>query len=235
MKTLIIPDIHQNFDFLHCIEKRENLDNFDQVVLLGDIFDSRDYTYDNLNSLKKTLDILREWKTRMGSRLLWLWGNHDLGHYWKSLWDYSCQVYGVPMSSLDLGIFWKSFQFVAVVDSYILSHAGIHKSFWEMMPEKSEGQLNNFCQMEMDSSMDKGELSPLFLPGISRGGDQPVGGILWQDWYRDFEDNLRFVQIVGHTAGCNVRKASGGSVCLDATQTAYGVLIDGNLNLVEYL
>lgn len=42
MKLLVIPDIHENLDFLKYIMAVEDTARFDHIILLGDYFDRRD-------------------------------------------------------------------------------------------------------------------------------------------------------------------------------------------------
>lgn len=79
--TLVIPDVHQNHDFLNRILAAERVEDFEHVVFLGDIFDSRDIDFRGPESAAKTATILKDMRRRLGSKLVLLYGNHDVPYF----------------------------------------------------------------------------------------------------------------------------------------------------------
>ena len=64
-----------------------------------------------------------------------------------------------------------------------------------------------------------------------RGGEQPCGGITWQDWNDEFRDDLPCPQLVGHTSSSDGARQQGRSWCIDGGQTCYACLSGERLEL----
>ncbi len=78
----------------------------------------------------------------------------------------------------------------------------------------------------------QGGVSRIFGAGWSRGGEYPVGGITWLDWYDEFEPISDYKQIVGHSRG-KVPREKLGNWCLDTDLRHYGLITDGELSIHE--
>jgi len=72
MKILFISDIHGIADNLWCIEKLETKENFDKIVVLGDLYYAGP-TFDNNVNSKKVLDFL----IKYSNKTIGLKGNCD--------------------------------------------------------------------------------------------------------------------------------------------------------------
>lgn len=234
---MVIPDIHQNFDFLGFVLEQQPPEEFTKVIFLGDLFDGKGSAYNSINALRKTLGIVSGLIDNLGDRVEILLGNHDLLYYQfqylnranafsrSLLLDY----YGMPnKEKLSLskeesikGI-WRRIQLATFKQGFLLSHAGITKEDWND-EDSIEGNLitlNGYLNQLMGK--DKC-LHRIYRAGFSRGGDLARGGPLWLDWHREFRDELGVPQIVGHTVGRDWRK-QGRSFCLDVMQRCYAIL-----------
>lgn len=77
---LVIPDIHQDVEFLDTILARHPSESLAEIVLLGDLLDSRKEEYQTSDALIGVLRQIRSIDDRGARRLTQLLGNHD--------WDY---------------------------------------------------------------------------------------------------------------------------------------------------
>jgi len=146
MKILVIPDIHEDLEFLKYIIAIEDTVTFDHVVMLGDYFDPPgdvNPSEDRLQQMAGTLLGLRE---ILGDRLHMLCGNHDLPYYalrpvcgentgrpnniignWLS--NTTCERAEIINSLWDED-FWKSLKGSVMLDGWLFSHAGVHPDWW---------------------------------------------------------------------------------------------------------
>jgi predicted phosphodiesterase len=241
MKILVIPDIHEDLDFLAKIESREDFDRYDHIVCLGDYFDPRLAATDE--KLKVTAIKIRELKSQHGEKLHLLCGNHDLPYYAlrpdciespdrpnfrigfsmaytkierakviNEIWDESC---------------WKQLKGAVLLDGILFSHAGIHPVFWPDAPTSAEScQLFSAHWQHAFASIYEEEMNPLFSIGKARKDSAPFGGPLWMDWEHEFIDALEVPQVVGHTRWPE-EPLIGRSRCIDLGQVGYGVINDG--------
>jgi len=243
-KTIIIPDVHQNFYFLEKILEQHRLDEVDRFLFLGDFFDAKDCFFAPVDALEKTLRIVAELIKRCRDKVVLLLGNHDVLYFFNrdgaghapetrnELQNY----YGIPdrqkitlIRSLELSEFWDLFQIAHYEQGYLCSHAGITLDHWS----KRHSLLDNLDKLNRSLGLwlnEKGELSRLYRAGFARGGDMEKGGPLWLDWNREFTEEIGLPQIVGHTVGADVRQM-GRSFCMDAQQQCYGILKNGTLEI----
>ena len=241
MKILVIPDIHEDLEFLTKIESKEDFDRYDHIVCLGDYFDPRSAATDE--TLKATAIRIRELKSQYGDKLHLLCGNHDLPYYAlrpdciesadrpnyrigfsmacttierakiiNEVWDESC---------------WKQLKGAVLLDGILFSHAGVHPVFWPDAPTAVEScQLFSAHWQHAFASIYEEEMNPLFSIGKARKGSAPFGGPLWMDWEHEFIDALEVPQVVGHTRWPE-EPLIGRSRCIDLGQVGYGVINDG--------
>ena len=248
MQLLVIPDLHENLNFLKYILAVEDTANFDHVVLLGDYFDQRDdqpSTNDDLICVAKTILGMKE---VLGDKLHLLCGNHDLPYYalrpacgdnagepnrtighWM---DATTHGRAEAINSVWDGHFWRTLKGAVLLDGWLLSHAGVDARWWPREGKTPADRMQQFAknwQQALDSIFRETE-NPLFTVGRARGGTKDVGGPLWLDWDAEFEDNLEVPQIAGHTR-CAKETQKGRSYCIDMMQGAYAVVEDGDMQL----
>ena len=248
MKLLVVPDIHENLEFLKYIFAYEDTASFDHVVLLGDYFDPPGVVNPCEQRLQQVAGTLLGMKEILGDRLHMLCGNHDLPYYaLRPVCGYNS---GMPNSTISQWLgnttcqraeiinelwdeaFWLDLKGAVLLDGWLFSHAGVHPDWWSHFGKTTTARYSGF-QREWKSALAniyKEAENPIFAAGIARGGIAPVGGPLWQDWDLEFEDVLEVPQIVGHTR-CAKQTQKGRSYCIDFAQGAYAIVENDEVQL----
>lgn len=216
MKTLVIPDIHEQYKDLLALGPR--IDSADKVVCLGDYFDTFGVTH--------TPEVAAWVAERIVNvdKFTFLLGNHDTPYLFGHR-EMMCSGHKAWKTPIVLALLAKHidlFHLCVDVDGYILSHAGWHPSMLQYADEVSIADAL--------LTVKRGEMHPLFGAGASRGGNQPVGGIVWLDFKHEFVDIDEMPQIVGHTKGPHVRR-SGESLCIDTGLEHVAWIEDGKVEV----
>lgn len=239
---LVIPDIHQHIRWADTILSN-HVHEVDQVVFLGDYFDPK---VEQAASVEETAVYLSNLESRLDVPATFLVGNHDLPYL------FDLQQPGGPSGSLrnpySNGAYnpeWSfllkrelSPQFLAklkpftVFNGWILSHAGIHPSYF---PEGQPISKSDLSELHSELSQVLAKLpSPkngtLANVGSARGGADPVGGITWLDWHAEFTDIPDWPQIVGHTI-LQAPGSNNGNWNLDTKIGNYGILTNEGLQV----
>ena len=227
MRTLVIPDIHNDIDRADAIIAQET---FDRVVFLGDYFD------DFGDTPMDSEDVAAWLKHQlMEPNRVCLLGNHDAAYAFKDR-RFRCsgwtpqkqQAIDVIMKPKD----WKKLHPACPVDdTYLLTHAGIHPH-WLQNKETTRDEVYDFILLR-DYFVFENGFDDLFGAGYSRGGSLPYGGITWLD-YGEFEDSPTFKQVFGHTKGHNIRKTKGGSYCLDTGLAHYAIIENDVVHVLDF-
>lgn len=239
-KLLVIPDVHQDFKFLDALQEEQDFTAFDRIIFLGDFIDAKRSEHDSEKSLRKTLKRVKRLVEAHGDKIVLIPGNHDLPYFGARPSEQSTGVRNSVMSSYGCGPvmqdihrallkhwephIWDRFVPMHFENGFIFSHAGFALDWWEELsgPLQSIEMCLAACEAIWEAA-GEGRFSPLFGAGTARGGDLPVGGPFWLDFHHEFNDNLPYPQIVGHTSGSFARQ-SGRSWCLDARQSIYGIV-----------
>lgn len=235
---LLIPDVHMDIQWVERILSEE-AGQWDHVVFLGDYFDSFKQP-PAVATYVEMCDYLLTLRREFGDRITFLLGNHDIP-YMEAL-DYACDESPLPelineCSGFDpdgarivakrLGAdFFAGCRLFVRAHGFLISHAGIHKRLWRhdvpwLDPYES---LEALCQIALDHLHDK--RMAILGCGASRGGWEEIGGITWQDWNFEFDDDSNLPpQIVGHTQSSvqGVRR-KGRSYCIDGGQRCWALL-----------
>lgn len=223
MQTIVIPDVHENFDAVQRILEAQP--DFDKAVFLGDWFDRFPHQPGDM------LGTARWLAANQGNpNFIFLYGNHDMPYCYpqRGLMCSGHQPY-VKATLLEAGVdMRKWFRFFAMVDGYLLSHAGITPEFVHRVLDHEALERAVLHQLKTESH----DLPSLVRAGYARGGDQPKGGCTWLDWNDEFEDILGVPQIVGHTKAKEPRW-KGASLCLDTMLKHYAVIEDGKVTVKE--
>jgi hypothetical protein len=219
MKTLVIPDIHNKVDLANEIAARHP--EVDRIVCLGDYFD--DFG-DNQDDARRTA----EWVKNRSHDEKWtlLVGNHDIaymhngGIFGCSGWTRRKQL---SVNDVLVSSDWSRLRLHTYVGDWLLTHAGFTDN------------LNVYdidCVLHAaQDCLRRGQPHRLLLAGVSRGGDQRYGGVLWCDW-SEFSPIAGVSQLFGHTQGATVRR-NGDNVCLDTHLKHYAIITDGDLAIHE--
>lgn len=234
-RAVLVPDIHQDVDFLQGILAHED-DGECSFILLGDYFDPRGSDY---ASVSATCQALTEARARLGERLVMLCGNHDTQYLevlprarshqgLDALRIHHATGNFTASKAKSIAQQWDE-SFVAQIEplalahGWLLSHAGIHADFWPRA-ERPEQALDALYQRLRRALSELTRPDPaLGGVGQARGGFEAHGGVTWQDWDHEFEDSLPYPQIVGHTREPEPR-SRGRSHCIDCCQQRYAVI-----------
>jgi len=207
MKTLVIPDVHQYIEGVLKIFKAEDIDSFDEIIFLGDWFDSF-HEPPRVASFKYTCLFLRDlvWRNKNG-KIIFLVGNHDLAYIYNNKKSgytsvapsitYWCS--GVTKSKIstfrqvfyDKGLkddwFVKNFKIAHCSQGWIFSHAGMVNSqipyghtVNQVVDEVIPDVWLNFRNVAYCQN------ALISAIGVARGGQDHTGGLLWLDYYNEF-------------------------------------------------
>lgn len=235
MKTIILPDIHHRWQW---VESFLDGQEYDEVVFLGDFFD--DFGDDSSITRETALFVKRalyhpKWKLCLG--------NHDL------LYIFAANLHRTPRwmqcsgNSLKKALAIREvlslkdrdrFYLLVKTQGFILSHAGISEYHFAH-PRRGYEDIEEICSRALERAK-TGIYDPILGAGLSRGGNEVVGGILWQDWFHDFVPISGINQIVGHTV-CRLPHENSlpDSVnwCIDTNSRHYAVIDNGELSIIE--
>lgn len=209
--------MHQKLDLLTGILTLYRRPN-EPVLFLGDFFDDWHDTPADAQRMAEWLVHVFAPDPLMHALL----GNHDLGYLFVQPIG-SCSGYtpqkreavrsvlaSVPSVAEKIDVF-------ARVGPWLISHAGVHPYLRAGDDRgRSIARGAGLWSAAAMACAEGGLAHPLFACGVERGGRSPVGGPLWLDWDREFEDDNPEMppQIVGHTPHAfPMRK--GFSWCLD--------------------
>lgn len=190
MKIITIGDLHGLDTW-----KRVNYDNFDLAVFLGDYVDS--FTESSATILHNLKEIV-ELKKRLKSKVVLLWGNHDMQYLFINDQTKRCSGYRSE-TRFDLHEqFSKNkhlFQLAHQENNYLWTHAGVHKGWFSYRYVTNSLNLAD----SLNTSFKNHDLT-LFDVGFLRGGRFNVGGPLWADARNMYKKPIpNYHQIVGHT------------------------------------
>lgn len=216
MRTVIISDVHGNFEALkECLinanvinEKGNRMNdakNRAYVIQIGDLANCvEESVYDDY----KCLGTVGSWIDLM------LMGNHELP-YWSPKASFSGFHFNAEIGR-KLRHLEENSQLVpaALVGPYLISHAGWGKHL-DPFIESPQDAARSLRQSVMNHGWDFRLFSSI---GYSRGGRDKNGGIVWED-FRDLQSP--FPQIVGHTVGKTIRVKEN-AICIDTGGGKYG-------------
>lgn len=253
MKTIVVPDIHQRVSFVEQLLKVET--SYDEVVFLGDWFDSF-FEPPTVASFEETAKYLRYlvMEHPNKSKFVFLLGNHDVSYIYQNkdsstksihqTTDFYCSGFTKSKASkfrkvfydenLRDNFFYKNFKVVHQTQGFTLSHAGMHE---KQIPYGKDPDvvINEIIPHVWKNFRDYTTPHHWLLSGAGyyRGGDCPVGGLLWLDWHAEFEGSEAIgKQIFGHTTvkepECRYMGTNKESWNLD-TEKDYGIILDGRM------
>jgi len=173
-KLVVVGDLHGQYEIVEKVLKKTDY----KVVFIGDYLDSYDRPMiEQLHTLNLVLGAVRSQPDRIWA----LRGNHEMSYLdpYMQCSGYSYELKAQINQSVDmsplLDYIW--------VDDWLISHAGVSGK----LLEKSGQTLEEYLDGEDYSQI-----------GRARGGRDPVGGLYWCDWWREFEP-IETPQIVGHS------------------------------------
>lgn len=201
MRIAVIGDIHSRSIWEDVV--RHAQDNSDQIVFTGDYIDPYDST--PFDTLYNILNDIIDFKKSQSAILLI--GNHDTHYLYDDIQKSTrydrknaTKFEKIYQENIDL------FQYAYQIDNYLFTHAGVSNTWFNsfknvlilngIQPDNSNiGDVLN--KMGGESTLTNRILN---IPGMSRGGYAPSGGITWADYSDTYRDYLTgFEQFVGHS------------------------------------
>jgi hypothetical protein len=235
----------------------------DEVVILGDLVDSRRESCAGEGALWDVWRVLEGLLSGAWPRCTLLCGNHDWKYWqgrerlsgqwmrptaadtlWLALHDLSAGVAAVLFDDEREGhgdgetvmdVWGQRVELVAARRGWLISHAGVSSRLWPCGAELEAGAaaLNEEFE-QLKLTADMETEHPLTQAGVARGGAAACGGPLWMDWEAEFADDLPFPQLVGHSIAMGHRR-KGRSYCIDTGQNCYAVIDDDGRLQCRYL
>lgn len=215
MRNLIISDLHGK-SFKTIYEEKLTINkNIDNIILLGDYFDSENIEITGEIQLKRFLEILE--LQRKDNRIKILLGNHDafylaLDEVDKTIFKHILPNYRDIQIVLNTSI--QNIDIAFESDKWLFSHQGITKSFMQDTKCNSIQALNE----ELHNKNYEILYYKMGLIWICHNGGRENFNILKQDKYQDF-------QVVGHYKDRGL-SIYGSIICLEDVNHGNGVIIE---------
>lgn len=241
MKSLIIPDIHNQFQRAEEIIARET--NADEIVFLGDYLDSWG---DSPEEMRDTLVWLQ--RSCSNAKRIHLMGNHDVSYVQKR---WRCSGWTAAKAVVADEMFFRNGLWRRLVPWYetqgwLLSHAGVGQRYFDAMGLSYDADT-------VRTLVGNGVPSPFTYVSDISGGLDPFDGPLWlRPSAVVLGDDKYYAvpQIFGHTetkvpmvvidrkytplaakVACDTENPP--AVLLDCQGRWYGVIVDGTLEAKE--
>jgi hypothetical protein len=235
LKTIIIPDIHEETDLLG---KALSLEA-DRYVFLGDWFDSFKTPKDPTRAENMALVIKQLIKDPKNILIL---GNHDAHYRWRGRFLCSGYVYekAKAIEAVLTPEDWNHFKLYHYQDGWLFSHAGFHPTFFTVPGRGEKGFNTKYVDELYDQALINasiGRVHPILSAGYIRGGSQAVGGPIWCHFPDEFKPTAGLNQMFGHTHGKiprGMESTKSQNWCID-TWRHIGVLENGEMKIEELL
>lgn len=174
--TLIVGDLHGQYEIAEAV-----LNSGYPVIFIGDYLDSYDRPV--REQIWTLLLVLNAVETR--DDVSALKGNHELSYI---LPGHVCSGWNKETNShvvhLKERMNTNLEDYIWLYDKYLISHAGVSNALLEY----ESTNLNDYLKAK-----------EYYQVGYRRGGNHPIGGLYWCDWYDGFEPIIGVPQIVGHS------------------------------------
>jgi hypothetical protein len=257
MKTIIIPDIHNRFDFVELALSSPALLPYDNVVFLGDYFDDFDDTPEiaanSATWLKQSLH---------KPNRIHLWGTHDLWYRFPDnhfiMASGNTEEKANAINHVLTNKDWNLIRPYYYNQDFLVTHAGVHnhlidyyvinnKQVFDKYIVDNNLQLSTQETIDLiikpatdEALIDANDIisNNWFEAGFARWGMYKVGGITWLDWQKEFQPISGLNQIVGHSELLLPEQKStynSKNYCLDTKSEHIGILENGEFTYVETL
>jgi hypothetical protein len=257
MKTIVIADIHQRTQSVEAVLKENK--EYDKIIFLGDWFDSF-HNPPTVTSFRDTCHFLKSLVTDHPNKnkFVFLLGNHDVSYIYHNNASskeevlnrnaYFCSGFTIEKAKIfreeffDKGFkdefFHENFKLAHQCQGFTLSHAGLHPDYVptreginKVVDEILPDVWKNFRNQRHPRNV------VLSGAGYARGGNVPIGGLIWLDWHMEYKTTEEIgKQIVGHT---QVREPEGRNLNKDTeswnidTTRDYGIILNGRFTTKE--
>jgi len=261
-RCLVLGDIHQDLAYAKTAIEREK-GNYDHIITLGDEFDTHKST--EVAGIKETALFVKSLCEGDFGPITQILGNHSAPYMecWSANQRYSHKHHllnkcggftnskSIEINKILSWDNWRKFQLFAEFGGFLLSHGGIHPSFWNFYKTREEN-LDSLWE-EADDALRSISIKPsrLLEAGQARGGRALIPGLIWQDWTEEHQyDEEIGPELIGHTQQYNTVRykfsadKSKKTYCLDGSQTTYALLdkngviefksiVPGEINIIE--
>ena len=183
METLVIGDLHGRFDVAEeAIAGALRGVDYQKAVFVGDYLDS--YTEGSERQIRTLLSVMGGSQS-YPDKVEGLLGNHEISYVTEesicSGYDHTTQIMVNAIGCDNIKKVLKSYTYVG---QYLVTHAGVSQS------------LLRAQKMTLEEYLTSGEHNQI---GRARGGYDPVGGLRWCDFNKEFLPIPDVRQIFGHT------------------------------------
>lgn len=203
-----------------------------KIIFVGDYFD-------DFNDTPEEAEQTAHWlKSHLDNpNMIFLLGNHDINYHYKNIRPtptgidliYSCAGYSVTKDAVINRVLstddWDKFKFAHKENGFWFSHAGFHPHWFANPVAGMTDYSITAALRKVDALFDARIFDPsIGAAGRCRGGDHPVGGLLWRDHAREsysgkaWNDTSGIKQILGHTplkSGVDVETLPNGGACIN--------------------
>ena len=206
-KIIIIPDIHGR-DFWK--SALDDIKNGVRTVFLGDYHDPYKHEniskQDSINNFKEIIEIARKY-----SNVELLLGNHDLGYICSEICRSRRDYDNYEVVSKLFEDNKSLFKLCTMYKDVLISHAGVHHDWLNEVFYPEIGSVEEAVKIPVDKICDDinkllddedNLIKSLYVVGITRGGYNFYGSPVWCDMDEQWNNNLPFKQIVGHSMQC---------------------------------
>lgn len=191
MEVLVIPDVHLQ-DWMFCVAHEiVETSNIDKIVVLGDVIDSHEEIGKDLTAYEKTKNTAIEFARKYSDKLIWLYGNHEIGYIEPGCVCHpsnynACGMVHEFLDGVKKALNVNSLSIAARLDSVIFSHAGI-----------ADIRAAGFCTYPIEKEWD----------AIVEHFNKTRYRVLWEPnspiWYRPCDHVLPYftggcLQVAGH-------------------------------------
>lgn len=225
MKTLVIPDIH---DRIHTVDPIIKIENPDEVVFLGDYFDSMEEDETNVTKTARWL------KARLYlPGYHFLMGNHEAQYRWPNCpWHVTNCYSGDKQKAIDNVLTkkdWQQMHLAVERGNWWFTHAGLH-------PRLFIHPILGFSTNRTWEKLHHAELlceAGIHTPITDLGRYEATSGPLWLRWDK-FTAIDDVNQVVGHTSNELPQKIEGTNSenwNIDTHSEHYAVLQNGKLTV----
>jgi hypothetical protein len=198
---LFVGDLHGHRYIHSQVCKYAELHGY-PITFVGDYVDSFSETTVNQQGL--LLDIRKNIQDNKPYN--YLLGNHDIS-YMK--YEFRCSGYKSSNHTYFSNFFSEMKEKLNYYEIYDLgggehlfvSHAGLSQAFLDANELPFDlGVIDEFFQKDLENVLKPNHIPRSMWVGSCRGGRDACGGILWNDFFREFKPIDSLHQVMGHTA-----------------------------------
>ena len=214
-KILVVGDIHQRYEQVQEAFDLFLIEDYDKIILLGDIFDSHDRTDEDAF---RTIHSVLTMKRIYPDKVVILVGNHDEQYLAADPEYYKCSGFRQNIHSRLHALLApekRHFQYAYGVKNYLFTHAGVSLKWFmkhfHTLQKWADKMGMDICEHEQLWQIIEGvsqthDKQILFEIGPERGGfDSNQGGPLWCDRKEIMREPYPHIhQVVGHSKVSNL-------------------------------